>query len=100
MTIGYYNMEGQPISEQEASKLLASFDDTRAIAHSLYNHVEISTVLLVFDMNFGTPPPLIFETMISGGVYDDHIERYSTKEEAVKGHVRLLKMVKASFEEE
>ncbi len=47
--------------------------------------VDISTVFLGVDYQFGSGPPLLFETMTSIGEEVD-TQRYSTWDEAVKGH--------------
>lgn len=49
--------------------------------------VEVSTVFLGIDhRRFGTGLPLLFETMIFGGEYDETCRRYSTRAEAQAGH--------------
>lgn len=55
----------------------------------------VSTVWLGLDHSFGEDgPPLIFETMVfpKKGIWVDvDMERYSTEEEAVQGHQRMVK---------
>ena len=49
----------------------------------------ISTVFLGLDHNWGTGPPVLYETMIFGvddSEIDDYQERYCTWEEAETGH--------------
>lgn len=48
--------------------------------------VTISTVWLGHNHRFGPGPPLIFETMIFGGEFDQSQMRYSTEEQAEHGH--------------
>lgn len=48
--------------------------------------VNVSTVFLGVDHQFGEGPPLIFETMIFGGNRDQDQWRYSTYEQAASGH--------------
>jgi len=56
----------------------------------------VSTVFLGIDHNFSFGgPPLLFETMVFGGPFDGEQNRYSTREEALKGHAKILKKVKA-----
>ena len=59
----------------------------------LPNHVEVSTVFLGLDHSFGNGKPLLFETMVFGGEYDQHTERYSTYEEAEKGHDEVINLI-------
>ena len=49
--------------------------------------VTVSTVFLGLDHNWcNEGPPILWETMIFGGVNDHFQERYSSKEEAVERH--------------
>ena len=48
----------------------------------------VSTVYLGLDHGWGDGPPLIYETMIFGGPNDQWQDRYTTREQAVKGHRR------------
>jgi hypothetical protein len=54
----------------------------------------VSTVFLGLDHSFGEGPPLIFETMVFGGELDQEQDRYSTWDEAVEGHNRMVERVK------
>lgn len=55
--------------------------------------VQVSTVFLYMDHSFHGGRPLLFETMIFGGVHDNHQLRYSTWEEAEGGHEECCQMV-------
>lgn len=58
---------------------------------NLPNGLRISTVFLGIDHNFSDEgPPVLFETMIFG-MEDEVQQRYSTWDEAVKGHEELKK---------
>jgi hypothetical protein len=66
----------------------------RAVAKThLPGGVEVSTVFLGLDHNWGGGEPLLFETMIFGGELDGEQWRYSTWEEAEKGHKRACGLV-------
>jgi len=52
--------------------------------------VRISTVFLGLDHQFGDGPPLLFETLVFGGKLDDEMDRYTTWEEAEKGHAEMV----------
>ena len=56
--------------------------------------VQVSTVFLGLDHQWGDGPPLIFETMIFGGPKNQYQDRYSTYEEALAGHEKALKLAK------
>jgi len=55
--------------------------------------VDVSTVFLGLDHNYGSGPPILFETMIFGGKHSDYQERYCTWEEAEEGHKRAVALV-------
>lgn len=62
--------------------------------------VFVSTVFLGMDHSFGedkTAPdykPVLWETMIFGGVHDQYMERYRSYEDAVEGHKKALELIK------
>ena len=70
---------------------------TKHIGDTIINDQRVSTVFLFFDhgLNFGTPEkpsdPVLFESMIFGGPYDDYQRRYCTYQEALEGHNNLIK---------
>lgn len=51
----------------------------------------ISTVFLGLDHSGGVGNPIVFETLVMGGDLDGNMNRYSTWEEAVEGHNRMIK---------
>lgn len=52
----------------------------------------VSTVYLGLDHSFGHGPALIYETMIFGGPEDQWQDRYTTREQALKGHRRAKRV--------
>lgn len=58
----------------------------RVVEQTKVDDVKVSTVFLGMDHSFFDGPPILFETMIFGGPEDGYQERYSTWDEAVKGH--------------
>jgi hypothetical protein len=50
---------------------------------------KISTVFLGLDHSFGEGKPLLFETMVFGGKFDQETNRYSTWDEAEAGHIEM-----------
>ena len=66
----------------------------RRVAKDNIGDIEVSTVFLGLNHNFGDGDPLLFETMVFGGKLDGGMDRYSTWEEAVIGHKAMLKRVK------
>lgn len=65
----------------------------RIVEQTKIGDVEVSTVFLGLDHSFGNGKPLLFETMIFGGKEDGYTERYSTWDEAVKGHKSVCDLV-------
>jgi hypothetical protein len=64
--------------------------------------IRVSTVFLGIDHSFSflnqNPTPLLFETMIFGelaGVLDQYQDRYSTIQEARRGHFAAVKALRA-----
>lgn len=71
------------------------FEDSEArrVAETVIGDVRVSTVCLGLNHNFMGGPPLWFETMIFGGKHDEYQERYSTLDEARRGHDRTVARV-------
>jgi len=60
------------------------------------NHIQkvmISTVYLGLDHAFRSKGPILWETMIFGGKHDQYQVRYSSYEDAVKGHKIAVDLV-------
>ena len=91
----YYVLEGHEVKPvEELLEWARVFEDSnRVIARAEVRGVTVSTVFLGIDHSFGDGPPLLFETMVFGGEYDQLQERYSTYDEAVEGHGNVLRKV-------
>jgi len=95
--MGYYGWQGQPIGRDEWVELWLR--DRHVGLADLGRRGLVSTVWLGHDMGMGWGPPIIFETMIFGGLLDGEQGRYSTLTQARRGHrgwVRLLRSVRGS----
>lgn len=91
-----YILEGRtPVLCDDIMKWGAQFEDikSRRVAETTIGDARISTVFLGLDHNWGGGPPLLFETMIFGGEHDGYCERYSTWDEAERGHAAALALV-------
>lgn len=56
----------------------------------------VSTVWLHgIDHGYGDGPPILFETMVFGGDFDQELRRYSTEEEAMRGHLAAVDALRA-----
>jgi hypothetical protein len=73
----------------------------RTVAKDTIDNILISTVFLGLDHSFGNrgllDKPVLFETMIFGGEHDQYQDRYTSWEDAKKGHQKALKLVKKSI---
>lgn len=65
----------------------------RRVCETMLGEVRISTVFL------SLPGPLLFETMVFGGAMDREEKQYSTWDEAVVGHERMVERVKSTITE-
>lgn len=95
MSAYYYRRDGSGPVPYEVLRDEGGFSgrsDTR-VARTTVGESDVSTVFLGLDHNWGDGRPLIFETMVFGGKYDQECERYSTEAEAVAGHARWVATV-------
>ena len=69
----------------------------RTVAQDSIGGVRISTVFLGINHQFGSGPPLLFETVVFGGSYDGECRRYSTWKEAEEGHKKMVEKIKANL---
>ena len=65
----------------------------RVVKKTITGDIKVSTVFLGIDHSFGGGEVELFETMIFGGEHDEWMDRYSTWEQAEKGHEVACKMV-------
>ena len=92
---GYYILEGHNVVQiedvNEWGRFFGSKD--RVVAKTDKGEIQVSTVFLGLDHNFGEGPPLLFETMVFGGEHDGDCERCATWNEAEKQHRRMCEIV-------
>lgn len=92
----YYDRQGKPLTDDEWSTQFRSQEAKRVAETTLPDGTWISTVWLGLDHSFGAGPPLIFETMVfekgcaSVPDRDNDMDRYSTEQEALDGHKRMV----------
>lgn len=91
----YYILKDKKPIEVNISKWVEWQDDfkKKIVKKENINDVEISTVFLGVNHNFGEGEPILFETMIFGGKYDGEQERYCTWDEAIKGHEKIKERI-------
>lgn len=93
----YFDQNGEPISLEEWSDLIQK--QKKGLAKTSWSDGTgrfVSTVWLGLDHGFGMGDPLIFETM-AFGFEEEHMRRYSTKEEALKGHDEMVEMLRSKL---
>jgi len=74
------------------------FADIRVAFDNLAEGVDVSTVFLGLDHNWGHHDlPILFETMVFGGEMDQECERYSVRQEALEGHAEMVELVKETL---
>lgn len=61
----------------------------RIVKQETIGESRISTVFLGSDHRLGNGPPVLFETMVFGGSYDQETDRYMTWEDAESGHAEM-----------
>ena len=78
----------------EISKAVSLPHDKRIVAKTkVYDGCNVSTVFLQVDHSWNrgpNDPPIVFETMVFGGPFDQEQERYATWAEAESGHARMV----------
>lgn len=102
--LGHYILDGhEPVQCDDPGEWADKFDTTdRQVAYTLVHvgdHVEdpigVSTVFLGIDHGFGQPGlPVLFETMVFGGLLDGYSQRWTTWEEAQVMHNKIVKTVR------
>lgn len=95
----YYDKQGKPLLTVEAWGILFENRAYQRLALDEFEvggvPVKVSTVWLGMDHRMGPEgPPIIFETMVFGGRYDEEQEQYATEAEALAGHARWLEKVR------
>lgn len=92
----FYDRSGRRITAREWSELRA--DGPVHIGDTTIDGARVSTVWLGIDHAWGDGPPIIFETMVFGGELDGEIWRYSTEDQAARGHQLVCAEVRAAQE--
>jgi hypothetical protein len=96
----YYILNGHDVEAVDDvlvwGKMYENFE-ARKVAITEIGDVRVSTVFLGMNHNWGDGPPLLFETMVFGGKLDQEQERYSTWDEAERGHAATVERVQAAI---
>lgn len=91
---------GDPIPVPDAIQWARWFKlNNRHVADETVGPIRISTIFLGLNHQFFGGPPILFETMTfcSDDGYESQQFRYSTREEALVGHKRVVAEVRATL---
>lgn len=90
-----YILEGHEAVECNDLMKWADWFETadRTVKKTEIGDISVSTVFLGLNHCYGEGEPVLFETMVFGGEYDQEVERYATWEQAEKGHEEWVKKV-------
>lgn len=93
--LGQYILVGkEPVPEPDPIKWAKWFETAdRVVRREEVDGVTISTVFLGLDHEYNGGEPLLFETMIFGGVHDGYQTRAHSWDEAVGQHIKAKRMV-------
>ena len=101
MSAGLYILvDGIPVEETDVRKWGAWFQghtDERIVQQDRIETPNgtylLSTVFLAMDYSFGVGPPVLWETMLFSvdGKTEEHMERYTSREQAQQRHLELLR---------
>jgi len=74
-------------------------DPRRQVADTMIGDVRISKVFLGLDHSFhDCGPPVLWETMVFGGVLNGEQDRYTSRDAAVAGHAETVQRVRATLQ--
>jgi hypothetical protein len=96
----YYNRDHEPITADEAGRLLMDLAARHVRVTALDDGVWVSTVFLVVDYSFGfgAGPPVLYETMAFGVPGGQEFQtKWCTLEEAEAGHDQVVDEVRAAL---
>jgi hypothetical protein len=85
--------EHEAIPSDELSWMQWYATADKHVAHDIVGRATVSTIFLGIDLDSWGPPRL-FETMVFGGANDQFQARYSTWEDAVRGHRAAVELEK------
>jgi hypothetical protein len=101
----YYVLHnGHPVPEPDVSRFarwFASARHERIVAQTKLGDgsIRVSTVFLGLDHRFGPGRPILWETLVFGGPLDQEMDRYTSREDAVRGHAAMLERVQQACAE-
>ena len=90
------NDEPRPAMLLEWGAFMADASRRRLARTACDGDVLVSTVFLGLDHSHREDdPPVLWETMVFGGLFDQQQRRYRSREEALRGHEEMVARVRA-----
>ena len=100
MSGSYIEVDGVPAEEPDLMKWATEFRGAdRTVKKTTIGDILVSTVFLGLDHQWGEGPPLLYETMVFGGDFDEICERFSTRDGAILGHQQVVDLVRTKMGE-
>lgn len=94
----WYRLEGHtPVLCRSAEAAMQSVDERCVAREEATPDITVSTVFLALDHQWGDGPPMLFETMVFGGLLNEEMGRYSTWEQAEEGHKDMVNRVREAL---
>lgn len=97
----WYKLDGiRPVPDETNGLWSIQNKDAKRVALTkIAEDVEVSTVFLGLDHNFGDgSKPILFETLVFGGPMDGSMRRYENWIEAEQGHQLMVDKVREKME--
>lgn len=95
-TVRWYILEGKtpvPADTITAGMWMEHSGEQRKVAATRIKGAFVSTVFLGLDHRWGEGPPILFETLVFGGKLEGEMNRYTTWDEAERGHQDMVRQV-------
>ena len=90
----FYDPFGRPCTPDQWGAIHKH--NAHRIARTTIGRVVVSTLSHGVNYNFtGIGAPITFETAVMVGKFDEPIQRYATREEALEGHAALVAVLEA-----
>lgn len=94
----YYvlDKDGNPVATKSIMEWGKDYDaKERHVGNDMIGDIHVSTVFLGIDHRHSKNGfPILWETMIFGGDHDNYQVRYTSHDDAVKGHAEAVALVR------
>ena len=91
--------ENKPVKSTiiQHSEWIEANPEKKVVKQENIGDIFVSTVFLGLDHAWNSDVPVLWETMIFGGEYDQYQDRYTSVEDALKGHKKALELLNQSL---